>query len=122
MNALDRQVGGSHYKLPYEPIEFITKTNLDFVQGSIVKYVSRYKDKGGRTDLEKAVHYAQFGRQLTKGLTIRKDLYADVEEFVTRNNFSEKQSSVIRFVIHRMWGRVEAVLTELIKEEYESQS
>lgn len=122
MNALDRQVGGSHYKLPYEPIEFITKTNLDFVQGSIVKYVSRYKNKGGRIDLEKAIHYAQLGEQLTTGLSVQKDLSDVVEEFVTRNNFSEKQSSVIRFVIHRMWERVEAVLTELIKEEYESKS
>jgi hypothetical protein len=120
MSALDKQVGGSHYKLPYEPIKFITETNLDFVQGSIVKYVSRYKNKGGRIDLEKAVHYAQLGEQLTKGLSIRKELYDVVEEFTRQNNFSEKQTSVIRFVVHRMWWRVEAVLKEIIKEEYES--
>lgn len=38
-------------------MEFITKNNLSFLQGNIIKYVCRYKDKNGAEDLEKAKHY-----------------------------------------------------------------
>lgn len=54
----DTQIGGSHYKdLAIQPLEFIVKNNLDFLQGNVVKYVVRYKVKGGLEDLKKARHY-----------------------------------------------------------------
>lgn len=54
----DSQVGGSHYKeLAIQPLEFIVKNGLDFLQGNVVKYVVRYKVKGGLEDLKKARHY-----------------------------------------------------------------
>ena len=60
MSALERQVGGSHYKdLPIQPIEYILANKLPFCEGNIVKYVTRWKQKGGRQDLEKVIHYAQ---------------------------------------------------------------
>ena len=40
-----------------QPIEFIHKNNLSFIQGNIIKYVCRYKSKGGIEDLQKAKHY-----------------------------------------------------------------
>lgn len=64
MKATDRQVGGNHYNMPYQPIKFITENNLNFIQGNIVKYVSRYKNKNGLQDLEKALHYAELGQEL----------------------------------------------------------
>lgn len=55
--ALKKQVGGSHYKnMPIQPIEFITKNELGFCVGNVIKYVCRYKAKNGRADLEKAIH------------------------------------------------------------------
>ena len=55
-----RQVGGSHYKRFYiQPYEFISKNNLSFFQGNVVKYVCRYQRKGGAEDLKKIVHYCQ---------------------------------------------------------------
>lgn len=57
-SAFETQVGGSHYKeMAIQPLEFITANNLDFVQGNVVKYVVRYKFKGGLEDLKKARHY-----------------------------------------------------------------
>ena len=45
----------NHYsKYEIEPWYFITKNNLSFLQGNIIKYVVRYKDKNGLVDLEKA--------------------------------------------------------------------
>jgi hypothetical protein len=56
--ALEVQVGGNHYKdMKIQPIEFIMKNDLNFCQGNIVKYVTRYKHKNGIEDLKKAKHY-----------------------------------------------------------------
>jgi hypothetical protein len=53
----EAQVGGNHYKdMVIQPIEYIAVNGLSFLQGSVVKYVSRYKAKGGLQDLEKAKH------------------------------------------------------------------
>lgn len=51
------QVGGDHYDLPIQPIEYILANDLGFVEGNIIKYVSRYKRKNGMQDLLKAKHY-----------------------------------------------------------------
>lgn len=58
--ALDKQIGGTHYKdFPIQPIEFIHKNGIGFIAGNVLKYVCRYKAKGGITDLLKAKHYIE---------------------------------------------------------------
>lgn len=58
--ATERQVGGSHYKdLPIQPGKYIRTNGLGWYEGNIVKYITRYKQKGGRQDIEKVIHYAQ---------------------------------------------------------------
>ena len=55
-----RQVGGKHYKdMVIQPYEFISKNALSFLQGNVIKYVSRYKLKNGVQDLEKIIHYCE---------------------------------------------------------------
>ena len=55
-----RQVGGSHYKsFRIQPYEFISKNNLSFFQGCVVKYVCRYLSKNKIQDLEKIIHYCE---------------------------------------------------------------
>lgn len=57
MSALDRQIGGSHYKgLKIQPMEYSLANNLNAAQHTIIKYTTRYKDKGGIEDLRKAIH------------------------------------------------------------------
>lgn len=59
MSTRDIQVGGTHYKdFPIEPVDYITKNELDWYTGNIVKYASRYKLKGGADDIKKVIHYA----------------------------------------------------------------
>ena len=54
----DKQIGGSHYQhYLIQPYEFISKNNLSFFQGCVVKYVCRYLNKNGIEDLEKIKHY-----------------------------------------------------------------
>ena len=56
--ALREQVGGDHYsKLAIQPVEYINKNKLSYLQGNVIKYVTRYKDKNGVEDLQKAKHY-----------------------------------------------------------------
>ena len=56
----DKQIGGSHYKnFKIQPYEFISKNNLSFFQGCVVKYVCRYLHKNKIEDLEKIKHYCQ---------------------------------------------------------------
>ena len=55
--ALTTQVGGDHYKkLKIQPMEYSMANNLNACQHTIIKYVTRYKDKNGIEDLKKARH------------------------------------------------------------------
>ena len=57
MSALDIQVGGDHYKtMSIQPMEFSMANGLDACQHTIIKYVTRFRSKGGITDLQKARH------------------------------------------------------------------
>ena len=52
------QVGGDHYKkMAIQPIEYILKNGIGFAEGNVIKYVSRWKEKGGIEDLKKARHF-----------------------------------------------------------------
>lgn len=54
------QVGGNHWtKLKIQPFEYSMKNGLDPMQHSAIKYITRFRDKNGREDLEKAIHVIQ---------------------------------------------------------------
>ena len=58
MTANAMQVGGNHYKgKAIQPWDYIASNNLGYLEGNIVKYVSRWQSKGGIEDLKKAMHY-----------------------------------------------------------------
>jgi hypothetical protein len=60
IRANEQQVGGAHYATKaIQPWDFIIANNLGYLEGNVVKYVSRWKDKGGVQDLKKAQHYLQ---------------------------------------------------------------
>lgn len=60
MSATQTQVGGSHYKdMKIQPVDYIHANGLGFIEGCVVKYVSRHKSKNGRQDLEKAKHFLE---------------------------------------------------------------
>jgi hypothetical protein len=58
MQSLQTQVGGTHYKdKKIQPIEYILANNMNYIEGNIVKYITRYKDKNGVEDLVKIRQY-----------------------------------------------------------------
>lgn len=63
-NPMNRQVGGNHYDMPIQPVEFIERNGLGFCVGNCIKYLCRYQKKNGKQDLEKAKHYIDLLIQL----------------------------------------------------------
>lgn len=58
--ALTSQVAGKHYvKCSIQPIEYIHANNLPFIEGNVVKYITRWRDKNGVEDLKKIIHYVE---------------------------------------------------------------
>ena len=67
-NAMTKQVGGNHYsKLAIQPVEYITQNKLGYLAGNVIKYVTRYKDKNGLQDLQKARHYVDMLIEIEEG-------------------------------------------------------
>ena len=76
-NPLDIQVGGSHYKtFKIQPVEFSNANNLNFIQGSILKYLCRYNKPTGKgvQDLEKIIHYSQLAIAFLKNEAIVENM------------------------------------------------
>ncbi|AUS01464.1 coil containing protein [Vibrio phage 1.285.O._10N.286.55.C12] len=63
--ATERQIGGDHYKsLKIQPHEYIEANNLPFLEGNVVKYVTRHASKNGVQDIDKAIHYLELIKQM----------------------------------------------------------
>ena len=66
--ALDVQVSGNHYKdLAIQPVEYIHANDIGYFEGNVIKYVSRWRNKNGIKDLEKAKHYIELLIELEEG-------------------------------------------------------
>lgn len=57
LGPLDTQIGGDHYKtMKIQPAEYCHANKIPFIEGNVIKYVSRWRNKGGIDDLKKAKH------------------------------------------------------------------
>lgn len=79
-SAFAIQVGGDHYRrYPIQPIQYARQNNLDAMQFSVVKYVTRHKDKNGIQDIRKAIHFLQMIAEYDYGVKVPID-YADLDK------------------------------------------
>lgn len=70
-SALSVQEGGNHYKqMAIQPVEFITKNSIPYLEGNVIKYVSRHSAKNGIEDIKKAIHYLQLIAELRYGINL----------------------------------------------------
>lgn len=68
VTPLNKQEGGNHYKdKGIQPIVYIHANSMGFCDGNVVKYITRYKEKNGKQDLEKAKHYIELLIELEYG-------------------------------------------------------
>ncbi len=59
-SAMSNQIQGDHYKkLAIQPVEYIHANGIGFMEGSAIKYLSRWRSKGGVSDLQKARHFIE---------------------------------------------------------------
>ncbi len=83
-SALDVQIGGSHYKdMKIQPVEFIHANGMGFLEGNVVKYVSRWRNKNGIADLEKAKHYIELLIELA---TKEESAEYQIQEILSNRN------------------------------------
>jgi hypothetical protein len=91
MGANDYQVGGTHYvDQEIQPWDFIVSQNMGFLEGNIIKYVTRYQFKDGIDDLYKAQHY------LTKLIEVtneRNRQHERLQKAATRKSVAAKHKA-----------------------------
>jgi hypothetical protein len=75
-----------HYDFASSPLEYITKNKLDFMQGNVVKYVSRFRQKGGKDDLIKAADYIRHLLESEYSLTFDLEVRSIHREIVVTQN------------------------------------
>lgn len=58
--ANEKQIGGDHYKInAIQPWDYIIANNLGYLEGTAIKYITRWKSKGGIADIDKAIHFLE---------------------------------------------------------------
>lgn len=120
-NPLDIEVGGTHYKkLPFQPVTLITRLKLNFIQGSIVKYISRFRYKNGKEDLEKVLHYVDLGIALNPDnfFTVNDYSMQNIDEYIRENDFTELIRDIIWCTSLQYWNKVKNHVEQLITQVY----
>jgi|TARA_R110001583_G_scaffold106192_1_gene254352 hypothetical protein len=60
VSAFKKQINGNHYsKLKIQPTQYIIENKLGYIEGNVIKYVTRHRDKGKKEDIKKAIHYLE---------------------------------------------------------------
>lgn len=61
MSANEKQIAGTHYKQfgDIQPWDVVLAWNLGYLDGTALKYIARWKHKGGLEDIKKAVHFLE---------------------------------------------------------------
>jgi hypothetical protein len=56
-----KQISGDHYKKygNLQPWDVVTHWNMGYLDGTALKYLARWRDKGGINDLKKAIHFIE---------------------------------------------------------------
>ena len=74
MKANSYQVAGDHYaKNTIQPWDYIIANELGYLEGNIVKYITRWRDKGGLQDIDKVIHYAEKLKEVEEIKKLREE-------------------------------------------------
>ena len=119
MKEPEKQVGGNHYKkYPYQPLQFAADINLNVFQHNIIKYCVRYKDKNGKEDLLKAIHYSKLAIEMKPLCFIDKPNSGSVDAFIHRNKFPKLVADIIVLVVTQQYDLCALFIEDLIEQSY----
>ncbi len=112
MSASDRQVGGEHYRVKKGGVghwDYCIFVNVPYLEAAATKYITRWRDKNGTQDLEKAIHYTEkriesyrSGVGVVKGANRNQRLF---NMFVADNEIPLAERGAIDTIMH--WKTVE---------------
>lgn len=124
-NSKGKQVGGDHYAEGGElqHWDFVTINGLGYLEGCATKYVSRWRKKHGKQDLQKALHYIEKLTELfTTGRIARPalDIIITPEQFATANGLTVKELTVVGLLtgwrglgdLQNAWEIVDSMIKE----------
>lgn len=117
-DALKEEVGGNHYKkCSYQPIELMEAVGMFSCVANILKYIVRYKDKGGKEDLKKILHYCQLQQALGGNWYEDTDYSADeFYEFIKCNqHLDDCQIRCILAIEKKDMEEIVRIVSELLK-------
>lgn len=114
-----KQIGGNHYQSDYQPLNLILKYNLNFIQGSIIKYVTRHRRKNKEEDLLKALSLCETGLNFDKYNFLcsvdRKDIY----DYCQKNELnSYLYEIIIIYILNKDYQDAIDYIKTIIKTEY----
>jgi hypothetical protein len=64
-----RQIGGNHYQKPIQHWDFVIANNMPYMEAQIMKYLCRWREKNGLSDLRKAQHFLEKLIEVNKNFT-----------------------------------------------------
>lgn len=103
MKRKNKQVGGSHYEsLQIEPIELFVKYNVNWFQGEVIKYCSRFLNKNGKQDLLKAIQVCDLADSL--GLSVRPLFSIELDmdflnKYISQFEYKEILNEIIHYLL-----------------------
>ena len=119
MKATETQIGGSHYKdMKMQPVELFALTKCTAFQANIWKYITRYKHKNGKEDIEKAMHYAQLALELNCNSELSFSAIQEVANFCIINNLPHDISLVVMHAGKDNYQNVISICKAIIDKEY----
>lgn len=108
MKANEKQVAGNHYRSKIQHWDLVHATGMDYFEGQITKYVSRWRKKNGIQDLEKALHFLQKYLEVVGGGIGHRWYHHDRElvklvliGYSELNGLTEEEAEIIRLVVLR---------------------
>lgn len=123
MKAIESQIGGEHYKnMKFQPIQLITSLKCSFIQGCIIKYITRYKYKNGTEDIKKCIHYAQLAIELNNRKYCDHDALFQIKKYINDNQLSMLQQKILTGAIYNKYKQVIVCCNLLLELEYTKKS
>ena len=114
-----KQVGGNHYQSDYQPLNLIIKYNLNFIQGSVIKYVTRHRRKNKEEDLLKALSLCETGLKFDKYNFFYLDVRNEVYDYCKKNELnSYLYENLVIYILKKDYQYAIDNIKAIIKTEY----
>jgi hypothetical protein len=115
-SANERQVGGDHYKVAdYQHWDWAHDVRLHGLPWTASKYVSRWRRKNGKEDLEKSVHYIDKAEELGISGSTQLHRNRDFWRFVLENELTTQEAEVCFYIMEGQWQQARVATLELIQ-------